>query len=75
MDKDDAIRIAGLWRAGKLIGGNAHAVSVALLDELEKERRRSAAAVAQERERCAKLCEEDSFEVGAALAAEIRRSQ
>lgn len=35
----------------------------------------AAAAVAQERERCAKLCEEDSFEVGAALAAEIRRSQ
>ena len=35
----------------------------------------AAAAVAAERERCAKLCEEDSFEVGAALAAEIRRSQ
>ena len=32
----------------------------------------AAAAVAQERERCAKMCEEDAYETGAALAAILR---
>lgn len=32
----EATRLAGLWRAGKMIGGDAQSVSVTLLNELEK---------------------------------------
>lgn len=35
MPLDEAIELAELWRAGKLIGGDAHAVSIALLKALK----------------------------------------
>jgi hypothetical protein len=36
MDIEEAIRIADLWRAGKLIGGDEDAVRDALLGEVER---------------------------------------
>ena len=36
MPLEYAIKLAGLWRAGKMIGGDAAAASVSLLNELER---------------------------------------
>lgn len=36
MPLDQAIRLAGLWRSGKMIGGDSHACCVALLSGMEK---------------------------------------
>ena len=36
MDIEDAIRIAGLWRGYKIIGGDPEDVAVSLLNEVER---------------------------------------
>ena len=53
MTLEQAEKYAGLWAAGKLIGGDAYEVSVTLFDEI----RRLRATLVAERERCAKICE------------------
>ena len=44
MSAEDAIRLAELWRAGKMIGGDIHAVCDALLTEVERLQEQDASA-------------------------------
>lgn len=57
MEIDEAIRIATLWQAGKMIGGDDLEVNAALLAEIER-LRSCARSVEEALERAAVVCED-----------------